>query len=111
MAAAHRWCIENRKGGAGLVQEVGNGVFGVACFQPSSYQDVAIENLKAQIEECDSFGKSQHQACVTAIHRWCVKNQKGDAGLAQEVGNGVFGVACFRTTSYTDLIVYKRPVH
>jgi hypothetical protein len=109
MAAVHRWCVENRKGGAGLAQEVGNGVFGVACFQPSGYQDVAVQNLKALIAECDGAGKSQHQACVAAIHRWCVGNQKGDAGIAQEVGNGVFGVACFRTTSYTDLVVYKIP--
>ena len=104
VSAVHRYCAAG-KGGAGLVQEVGNGVFAVACFQTSHYQDVPVVNLKTLSSGCDDVGKSQQQDCVTAIHRWCVNNGKGTGGLSQEVGNGVLGVACFTGTTHSDVPV------
>ena len=103
MSAVHRWCAADGRGGAGLAQEVGPSSFGVACFQPSSYQDVSINDLRAQIGGCDSVDKSQTSACLAAIHRWCNENHKGTAGLAQEVGNGVLGVACLNSAGYSDV--------
>jgi hypothetical protein len=48
MAAVHRWCATG-KGGAGLAQEVGNGVFSVACFRTTHYQDVPVAHLKTRL--------------------------------------------------------------
>ena len=107
VSAVHRWCATGGRGGAGLVQEIGNAVFGVACFQPKSYRDVAINDLKSLHNGCDDPGKSQDGACVAAIHRWCNNRARGSAGLSQEVGNGVLGVACFDTTTYNDVPVIE----
>lgn len=107
MSAVHRWCAG--RGGAGLVQEIGAGVFGVACFQTASYQDVSINDLRSLHSGCDSTSKSQNANCVAAIHRWCVNNRNGSAGLSQEVGNGVLGVACFSSTLYTDVLTVPPP--
>ncbi|MGZ8931265.1 MAG: hypothetical protein ACXW0O_09770, partial [Methylosarcina sp.] len=103
LSAVHRWCSQNSKGGAGVVQEIGNNVFGVACFNPQFYQDVSLIDLKNQHSGCDNLGKSQTSDCRAAIHRWCVNNKKGNAGLSQEVGAGVFGVACIQANWYGDV--------
>jgi hypothetical protein len=105
MSAVHRWCSAGGKGGAGLVQELGKGIFGVACFQPTSYQDVPLTKLQALDRKCDGLGKSQSPECLHATHRWCNDNRKGTAGLSQEVGNGVFGVACLNSTSFKHVSV------
>lgn len=104
MAAVHRWCATG-KGGAGLAQEIGNGVFSVACFRTTHYQDVPVAQLKTLSSGCDDIGKSQRQDCVAAIHRWCINNGKGTGGLSQEVGDGVLGVACFAGTTHSDVPV------
>ncbi|QHG21038.1 hypothetical protein [Nostoc sp. ATCC 53789] len=103
VAAMHRYCYSSGRGGAGLAQEVGAGVFGVACFNPRSYQDVSLSDLANQHGECNSLSKSQSAECVAAMHRWCVTRGLGTTGLAQEVGNGVFGVACFNASWYGDV--------
>ena len=111
MSAVHRWC--GGRGGAGLVQELGAGVFGVACFQTTSYQDVSTNDLRSLHSGCDSTSKSQKADCVAAIHRWCVNNRNSSpgrnasAGLSQETGNGVLGVACFNSTLYTDVDLFE----
>lgn len=110
VAAVHRWCSQTGKGEGGIVQEVGNGVFGVACFAPQSYQDVALTTLQSEHGECNSLDRSQSGACVAAMHRWCEKSGQGTAGFSQEVGQGVFGVACFNSTWYGDVRVIPIPV-
>jgi hypothetical protein len=101
VSAAHRWCHNTGRAGAGIIQEVGNGTFYVACFNPNSYEDVSLSNLINQHGGCNDTGKSQHSDCVAAMHRWCVNNGKGASGLAQETGNGVIGVACFNNRLYS----------
>jgi uncharacterized protein YkwD len=105
VSAIHRACAQGSLGGAGVSQEVGAGVLGVACFHPSWYGDVALEALRAEHPGCDSLGKSQHPDCMAAVHRWCSHAGVGGAGLAQEVGNGVFGVACFWPGWYGDAAI------
>ncbi|MBA3965064.1 MAG: hypothetical protein H0X47_04710 [Nitrospirales bacterium] len=102
VAAVHRWCADT-KNGYGIVQEVGNGVFGVACFASQSYQDVSISELANHHGGCNDPGKSQNPDCVAAMHRWCVATGKGTVGLSQEVGRSVFGVACFNASWYGDI--------
>jgi hypothetical protein len=46
VSAAHRWCTNNRKGGGGFSQEEGNGVLGIACFDPMAYRAVKIHTGK-----------------------------------------------------------------
>jgi hypothetical protein len=103
MAAVHRAC--NARGfGAGMSQEVGNGVFGVACVQPGWYGDISLAELRARHGGCSNVAFSQNSDCVAAVHRAC--NARGfAAGLAQEVGNNVLGVACFAVNSYGDVPV------
>lgn len=108
VSAVHRWCTKTGNGNAGIVQEVKNGVFGVACINAQVYQDVSINALTATNRGCNSSERSQEPDCVSAIHRWCVNNGKGNAGLAQETESNVFGVACFQATWYGD--VYLDPV-
>ena len=103
VAAMHRFCFTTGHGGAGVSQEVGQGVFGVACFNPSWYGDVPLNDLRNLHGGCDGLGKSQHSDCMAAVHRWCNQNGRGSAGIVQEVGNGVFGVACFNPQSYQDV--------
>lgn len=104
MAAVHRWCEQTGRGGAGIVQEVGNNVFGVACFNPRSYQGVSLNILTEAHGGCNSIAKSQDSDCVAAMHRWCGNRGIG-TGLAQEVGTDEFGVACFDNRWYGDVRV------
>jgi hypothetical protein len=103
VAAIHRFCADTRKIGAGVSQEIGTNVFGVACFQPKHYGDVSLSTLKQHHGGCNDLGKSQHPDCMAAIHRYCHKNRGAGAGISQEVGSGVFGVACFQPKHYGDV--------
>jgi len=103
MAAVHRAC--NARGfDAGMSQEVGNGVFGVACVQSGWYGDISLAELSARHAGCNNVAFSQTPSCVAAAHRAC--NARGfAAGLVQEVGSNVLGVACFAVDSYGDVPV------
>jgi len=101
VAAIHRAC-NVRGAGGGIAQEVGNGVLGVACFDTKWFGDISIDELRTQHSGCNSTGKSRSSDCVAAIHRACNVRGAG-GGIAQEVGNGVLGVACFDTKWYGDI--------
>jgi hypothetical protein len=103
VAAVHRFCSAAGRGGAGFVQEVGNGVLGVACFAPSWSGDVPLAQLTTLHSGCNDLGKSQSPDCMAAVHRWCA--ERGGAGLVQEIGNGVFGIACVQVTSFQDIAI------
>ena len=91
IAATHRYCSSIGYG-AGIGQELGEGVVGVACFNPSLYTDVSHQQL-ADLDAGCRPNNSQSLSCTTAAHRWC--SLKGYAsGLIQEVGPGAYGVAC-----------------
>jgi len=105
VAAAHRWCVKEGKGNAGLIQGSIDPGFGVACFTPSWYGSVPLVSLKAYHAGCNSVSLSQAPDCVAAIRRWCSGNAKGTNGIAQEVGADNFGVACFNANWYGVLSV------
>lgn len=91
VAATHRYCSSIGQG-AGIGQELGDGVVGVACFTPSLYTDVSHQQL-AEFDAGCRPNESHSLSCTTAAHRWC--STKGYAsGLIQEVGLGAYGVAC-----------------
>lgn len=110
VTAAYQWCTKTGNGNAGIVQEVGNEVFGVACINAQSYQDVSIGALVAIHSGCNSSEKSQEPDCVSAIHRWCVNNGKGNAGLAQETKSDVLGIACFQASWYGNVYLEPAPL-
>jgi hypothetical protein len=103
VAAIHRAC-ETRGASGGMSQEVGNGVFGVACFDTKWFGDVSIDDLRSKHPGCDSANKSRSSDCVAAIHRFCETRGAG-GGISQEIGNGVLGVACFDTKWFGDISV------
>lgn len=95
VSAIHRFCAHSGHS-VGVSQEVGNGVFGVACWMADFYGDAPLSDLTAHHKDCNALSKSQHPDCVSAIHRWCQARCSGCAGIAQEVGAGVIGVACWK---------------
>ncbi|OKH31232.1 hypothetical protein FACHB389_22045 [Nostoc calcicola FACHB-389] len=103
VSAIHRAC-NLRSAGAGIAQELGNGVFGVACFDPKWYGEISLSELSGHHSGCSSMGNSQSAECVSAIHRACNLRSAG-AGIAQELGNGVFGVACFDPKWYGEISI------
>jgi Domain of unknown function (DUF4157) len=105
VAAIHRFCSSSFGAGGGMSQEVGNGVFGVACFDTKWYGDVSIDDLRSKHPGCDNANKSRSSDCLAAIHRFCSSSFGAGGGMSQEVGNGVFGVACFNTKWYGDISV------
>src|ERR1700737_113731 len=50
---------------------------------------------------CNSMSRSRDPDCVATIHRFCTG--RGGAGISQEVGGAVFGVACFAPSWYGDV--------
>ncbi len=110
VAAAHRWCNQTGKGEVGVIQELGNSVFGVACFSAKTYQDVSLASLQNEHSDCNALNKSQTSSCVSAAYRWCKNTGKGGGGFPQEVGGGnrVFGIACFDPTTYKAIKIKPR---
>lgn len=106
MAAVRRWCLASGKGAAGIVQEVGNGVFGVACFTPGASQEVPLTALTAQHSGCNDLAKSQEPDCMAAVHRWCTANGKGNTGISQEVGTSGLWVSCVGAPWYGNVAVH-----
>jgi Astacin (Peptidase family M12A) len=55
-------------------------------------------SLKAQHNNCDNIQGSRSAPCVAAMHRVCMSNDRGDAGISQEVNarKEVFGMGCMR---------------
>jgi hypothetical protein len=107
IAASHRYCV-SQGFDVGVPQEVGNAqgqsVLHVACFNATEYGDVAISTLKSFHSGCDRTTRAQHSHCTSASHRYC-QSRGAEGGYVQEVGNNVFGVACFDFARYGDVRV------
>ena len=104
VAAMHRFCnrvsYPSTLAGIkmGISREHANQRIGMSCLRPHWGGDVSISELRRHHGGC-SLHKSQHRDCLAAIHRYC-KSRFGSAfaGMSQEVGHGVLGVRCFRST-------------
>lgn len=104
VAAMHRFCnrvtYPSTLAGIkmGISREHINQRIGMSCLRPHWGGDVSISELRQHHGGC-SLHKSQHRDCLAAIHRYC-SSRFGSrfAGMSQEVGNGVLGVRCFRST-------------
>ncbi|HYX39589.1 MAG TPA: DUF4157 domain-containing protein [Oligoflexus sp.] len=100
-SAIHSYIAQQGLGGAGLAQEVGDNVYGIAAFNAPFYGDIGVAELKEYHGDCN-FPEAQSNACVSAIQRACNKRGYG-AGLAQQIGNQVYGVACTNVGWYGDI--------
>eukprot|EP00929_Paragymnodinium_shiwhaense_P120784 TRINITY_DN92836_c0_g1_i1.p1 TRINITY_DN92836_c0_g1~~TRINITY_DN92836_c0_g1_i1.p1 ORF type:complete len:232 (+),score=4.35 TRINITY_DN92836_c0_g1_i1:57-752(+) len=100
VAAISRFCSDQSDGG-GISQEVGSGVFGVACFEKTGHF-VKVWALQAHHSSC-RLGRSQSAFCISAARRWCNEKGYGDLGLPQEVGSDELLVACFYASWYGDV--------
>ena len=104
VAAMHRFCnrvtypptLAGTK--MGISREHANQRIGMSCLQAHWGGDVSISELQRHYGGC-TLQKSQHRDCLSAIHRYC-RSRFGSAfaGMSQEVGSGVLGVRCFRST-------------
>lgn len=82
----------------GISREHANQHIGMSCVQAHWGGDVSISVLQRHHGGC-TLHKSQHRDCLAAIHRYCTSRfGSAFAGMSQEVGNGVLGVRCFRST-------------
>ena len=104
VAAMHRFCnrvtypptLAGEK--IGISREHRDLRIGMSCLRAHWSGDVSIGELRRHHSWC-SLQKSQHRDCLAAIHRYCAARFGRDfAGISQEVGNGVLGVRCFRST-------------
>ena len=104
VAAMHRFCnrvtypptLAGTK--MGISREHRNQRIRMSCLQAHWGGDVSISELQRHHGGC-TLQKSQHRDCLAAIHRYC-RSRFGSAfaGMSQEVGSGVLGVHCFRST-------------
>ena len=100
VAAMHRFCNRVTYPGIkmGISREHTNQRIGMSCLRAHWGGDVHISELQRHHGGC-TLQKSQHRDCLAAIHRYCTsKFGSAFAGMSQEVGNGVLGVRCFRST-------------
>ena len=94
-AAIHRFVAFNGHGDGGVSQEVGDGYIVMAGF-PGTYSEISVNELRGHHGGC-TFPYAQSNECTAAIHRAC--NARGfTAGFSQEVGDQVYGVACFNAS-------------
>ena len=104
VAAMHRFCnrvtypptLAGIK--MGISREHTNQRIGMSCLQAHWGGDVRISVLQRHHSGC-TLQRSQHRDCLAAIHRYCTSRFGSVfAGMSQEVGHGVLGVRCFRST-------------
>ena len=98
IAASYRYCFDKGHGG-GVPQQVYNGGFDVACFDPSWTGNVDLDTLRQIHPACATVDDSQSPNCVSAINHWCRHAGYG-GGISQEIGASYFYVACFETNFY-----------
>jgi len=83
-----------------MIQEVGNGVVGLACVPYAWYGLVDIADLTAQHPGCTSPSQAQDPACVAATHRYCTVNNLGVGGAITEVRVSQVELGCIPAANY-----------
>lgn len=99
-SSAHRWCDKIDKSGVGMIQELGNGVVGLACVPYKWAGSVAISDLKKQHPGCSSPSAAQSPPCLAAVHRYCSSKGLGLGGAIMEVGRFDVTVGCISAARY-----------
>jgi hypothetical protein len=95
VAAIHRWCAKHRAAGGGTAQELGREVIGVACFKTTWYGDISVSDRCVR--------NSRDMGCIAYTSQFCRARSSDNAGLPQEVGAHVLGVACLVATRFDRL--------
>jgi hypothetical protein len=99
-SSAHRLCDKIGKGGVGIIQELGDGVAGLACVPYFWYNSVKISQLKEQHPGCTSPSLAQEPPCLSAVHRFCSSKGFGQGGVITELGSDEVAVGCIEAATY-----------
>ncbi|KAJ5458565.1 hypothetical protein N7475_009953 [Penicillium sp. IBT 31633x] len=99
-SSIHRFCDSAGHGGAGIIQELGDGVVGLACVPTSWYGVVKIGELAMLHDQCNSVGLAQNPACLSAAHRYCTSRGLGRGGVINELGKDEVALACITEARY-----------
>lgn len=103
IAATHRYCSQRNGGWAGLAQEVGRSVFGVACLPTLKKVSVSFAELSRHHSGCNGPGQAQTSDCYAAAHRYCGAAAGNALGIVQEVAAQGVTVACIPRASSADV--------
>jgi hypothetical protein len=100
-SSTHRYCDSIGEGGAGIIQELGDGVAGLACVPTPWYHTVRIAELAKLINGCNSPAAAQTPSCLAAAHRYCSSNSLGQGGVITELGRDEVALGCITEAVYT----------
>lgn len=104
VAAARRYCANERSLSGGLIQEIGPGSAAVACFRATRQADVEYRRLYPFSAPCNGVAAAGSLSCVAASAEWCRRGDGRDSGLPQEVGRASLAVSCFRGSMRVTLL-------
>ncbi|OQU98719.1 hypothetical protein CLAIMM_04460 [Cladophialophora immunda] len=104
-SSAHRYCDRTGQNGAGIIQELGNGVAGLACVATPWYITVKIADLRALHPGCTSPSLAQSSDCVAAAHRYCNSRGWGAGGVINELGADEVALGCIGDATYVSVKV------
>lgn len=99
-SSARRYCDTIGHSGAGIIQELGKGVAGLACVPTPWYHVVKIAELSKLHTGCDSPAKAQNPPCLAAAHRYCSSNGLGHGGVISELGQDEVALGCITEAVY-----------
>jgi hypothetical protein len=99
-SSAHRFCDGIGQGGAGIIQELGDGVAGLACVPTPWYHIVKIADLEKLHSGCSLPALAQSPACASAAHRYCSSNGLGPGGVINELGLDEVALGCISDSVY-----------
>jgi hypothetical protein len=99
-SSTHNYCDAIGRGGAGIIQEQGDGVVGLACVPLSWYNVVKISELAMLHDGCNSPAAAQQSACLSAAHRYCTSHGLGLGGVITELGRDEVALGCITEAVY-----------
>lgn len=105
-SSAHRYCDSIGRGGAGIIQEQGDGVVGLACVPTSWYETVKIAEFAMLHDRCNSPALGQNPACLSAAHRYCTSHGLGSGGVITELGQDEVALGCITEAKY-EIVKYR----
>lgn len=98
--SARRYCERFNSDVAGIIQELGDGVAGLACVPTPWSKAVPQDELAALHPGCNHYGKSQAPECASASHGYC-NSQGFVGGFIDRVENNQVTVACVSDATLT----------
>lgn len=100
-SSTHHYCDATGHGGAGIIQELGVGVVGLACVPTPWYHVVKVAELAKLHNGCNSPAKAQESPCLAAAHRYYSNRGLGIGGVISELGRDEVTLGCITDGTYT----------